>query len=173
FRRDPAGWGGGLVSGRLGIRRQAEPLQRQVPWPFDFRLLPERQRKIEPLVRHTPRQAIEKPRTDKHPALQRSDDGQSSATASGCRCRVYRYDQLVVLRTTRMPAVLLEAGSIISRDEELLLNSADHQALIGAAVTEGVETFGAHRLQPAAIGTPGKRLRCHQDYAWACSTASE
>jgi len=86
---------------------------------------------------------------------------------------VYRYDQLVVLRTTRMPAVLLEAGSIISRDEELLLNSADHQALIGAAVTEAVKTFCAARLPRAAIGTPGKRLRCRQDHAWACSTAGE
>ena len=34
---------------------------------------------------------------------------------------VYRYDQLIVLRTTHMPAVLLEAGSIINRKEELEL----------------------------------------------------
>src|SRR5262245_54309541 len=33
---------------------------------------------------------------------------------------VYRYDQLIVLRTTQMPAVLLEAGSIINRSEELV-----------------------------------------------------
>jgi len=31
---------------------------------------------------------------------------------------VYRYDQLIVLRNTRMPAVLLEAGSIVNRQEE-------------------------------------------------------
>jgi N-acetylmuramoyl-L-alanine amidase len=31
---------------------------------------------------------------------------------------VYRYDQLIVLRRTRMPAVLLEAGSIVDRQEE-------------------------------------------------------
>ena len=34
---------------------------------------------------------------------------------------VYRYDQLVVLKNTRMPAVLLEAGSIINRAEEFAL----------------------------------------------------
>jgi N-acetylmuramoyl-L-alanine amidase len=37
---------------------------------------------------------------------------------------VYSYDQLVVLRKARMPAVLLEAGSIINRDEELKMDSA-------------------------------------------------
>ena len=31
---------------------------------------------------------------------------------------VYRYDELIVLKMTRMPAVLLESGSIINRDEE-------------------------------------------------------
>ena len=47
---------------------------------------------------------------------------------------VYSYDQLVVLRTTRMPAVLLEAGSIINRDEELMMASAERQDMIGSAV---------------------------------------
>ena len=54
---------------------------------------------------------------------------------------VYRYDQLIVLRATQMAAVLLEAGSIINRDEELLMGSSEHQALIAAAVTEAVERF--------------------------------
>jgi N-acetylmuramoyl-L-alanine amidase len=38
---------------------------------------------------------------------------------------VYRYDQLIVLRTTQMPAVLLEAGSIVNRKEELELAKPD------------------------------------------------
>ena len=42
---------------------------------------------------------------------------------------VYRYDQLIVLKDTRMPAVLLEAGSIVNRDEELLLATPERQAL--------------------------------------------
>ena len=47
---------------------------------------------------------------------------------------VYRYDQLVVLRATRMPAVLLEAGSIINRDEELELGTPERRSLTSDAV---------------------------------------
>jgi N-acetylmuramoyl-L-alanine amidase len=54
---------------------------------------------------------------------------------------VYRYDQLIVLRTTGMPAVLLEAGSIINRDEELRMGSDEHQALTSAAVADAVTAF--------------------------------
>jgi hypothetical protein len=46
---------------------------------------------------------------------------------------LYRCDQLVVLRETKMLAILLEAGSIINRNEEILLNSPEHRALISAA----------------------------------------
>jgi N-acetylmuramoyl-L-alanine amidase len=76
---------------------------------------------------------------------------------------VYRYDKLIVLRTTRMPAVLLEAGSIVNRDEELRMESPEHQAVIAAAVTEAVDTFCAARRpakpdlvarQPGAAGAP-------------------
>jgi N-acetylmuramoyl-L-alanine amidase len=54
---------------------------------------------------------------------------------------VYRYDLLAVLRETRMPAALLEAGSIINREEELLLSTPEHQALIAAAAVEAVTSF--------------------------------
>jgi N-acetylmuramoyl-L-alanine amidase len=58
---------------------------------------------------------------------------------------VYRYDQLVVLKDTHMPAVLLEAGSIVNRAEELELATPERQTLISAAVTEAVEAFCAAR----------------------------
>jgi N-acetylmuramoyl-L-alanine amidase len=61
------------------------------------------------------------------------------------RAGVYRYDQLIVLKSTRMPAVLLEAGSIINRDEELVMNSPARQALVGAAVIDAVDSFCAVR----------------------------
>jgi N-acetylmuramoyl-L-alanine amidase len=54
---------------------------------------------------------------------------------------VYRYDQLIVLKEAKMPAVLLEAGSIINRDEELQMNSPERRDLIIASVSEAVVGF--------------------------------
>src|SRR5262249_8783961 len=74
---------------------------------------------------------------------------------------VYRYDALIVLRTARMPAVLLEAGSIVNRDEELLLASTERQILIAGSVVNAVESFCAsrsHRKSTARIsGLGGQR----------------
>jgi N-acetylmuramoyl-L-alanine amidase len=61
---------------------------------------------------------------------------------------VYRYDQLVVLRYTRMPALLLEAGSIVNRQEELELATPERRTLISAAVAAAVEDFCAARTHP-------------------------
>jgi N-acetylmuramoyl-L-alanine amidase len=60
---------------------------------------------------------------------------------------VYRYDQLIVLRATKVPAVLLEAGSIINRDEELAMGSPERQARIAAAVTDAVRLFCAEKAK--------------------------
>ena len=54
---------------------------------------------------------------------------------------VYSYDQLVVLRTTRMPAVLLEAGSIVNRDEELKMDSPERRDITGNAVAAAAKEF--------------------------------
>jgi N-acetylmuramoyl-L-alanine amidase len=61
---------------------------------------------------------------------------------------VYRYDQLVVLRETHMPAVLLEAGSIVNRQEETELASPARRALTSAAVAAAIEEFCAARAPP-------------------------
>jgi N-acetylmuramoyl-L-alanine amidase len=60
---------------------------------------------------------------------------------------VYRYDQLMVLRSTRMPAVLLEGGSIVNREEELLMGSPERRALIASAVVDAVDGFCATHTQ--------------------------
>jgi N-acetylmuramoyl-L-alanine amidase len=63
---------------------------------------------------------------------------------------VYKFDELIVLRKTQMPAVLLEAGSIVNRHEELAMGSPERQSLISAAVTNAVEIFcSAQSLRPA------------------------
>ena len=84
---------------------------------------------------------------------------------------VYRFDKLVVLRATLMPAVLLEAGSIVNRDEELLMGSPERQALIGGAVSDAIDKFCAARrpetpalvarrtAAPVAAGAAGVTFR--------------
>jgi len=78
---------------------------------------------------------------------------------------VYRYDQLIVLKDTVMPAVLLEAGSIINRDEELAMATPERQGLISASVLDAVDAFcamrrpvhsakGAHPVSTAARAKP-------------------
>jgi N-acetylmuramoyl-L-alanine amidase len=62
---------------------------------------------------------------------------------------VYRYDQLLVLRLTSMPAVLLEAGSIVNRTEELELATADRRTLTANAVTAAVTDFCEMRARPS------------------------
>jgi N-acetylmuramoyl-L-alanine amidase len=54
---------------------------------------------------------------------------------------VYGHDELVVLRTTRMPAVLLESGSIINRDEELKMASPEHRDIISSGVAAAAKEF--------------------------------
>ncbi len=54
---------------------------------------------------------------------------------------VYRYDELIVLRKTRMAAVLLEAGSIIIRDEELQMGSQERRDIISSGVASAMKTY--------------------------------
>jgi N-acetylmuramoyl-L-alanine amidase len=66
---------------------------------------------------------------------------------------VYRYDHLIVLHTAHMPALLLEAGSIINRQEELELATPERRLMVAEAVTAAVEEFCASREQ-AVAGQP-------------------
>ncbi len=54
---------------------------------------------------------------------------------------VYRYDGLVVLSKARMPAVLLECGVIVNRDEETALTDPVRQMRIATAVADAVAAF--------------------------------
>jgi N-acetylmuramoyl-L-alanine amidase len=51
---------------------------------------------------------------------------------------VYAFDDLVVLKTAIMPAVLVECGVIVNPKEEQALLSKDRQATITAAIVRGI-----------------------------------
>lgn len=57
---------------------------------------------------------------------------------------VYEFTDLVVLKSAKIPSILLECGVIIHRDEELLVQRADYQDLLGHALVQALaETFPA------------------------------
>lgn len=56
---------------------------------------------------------------------------------------VYYYDNLAVLRSAVMPAVLLEAGIIVNRGEEERLQQPAMRSTIANAVAEGLAECGA------------------------------
>jgi N-acetylmuramoyl-L-alanine amidase len=53
---------------------------------------------------------------------------------------VHYFDDLVVLKTARSAAMLLEAGVIVNRDEELALGQPEMHAKIASAVAAGLTT---------------------------------
>ena len=54
---------------------------------------------------------------------------------------VYRFDDLVVLKKTAMPAVLFECGLIVNREEELLLTSDGYRRMLASGLVRSVEKF--------------------------------
>ncbi len=52
---------------------------------------------------------------------------------------VYRYDNLVVLKTATMPAILIESGVIINREEAKWIAQSDVRAAFSQAVAIGIK----------------------------------
>jgi N-acetylmuramoyl-L-alanine amidase len=61
---------------------------------------------------------------------------------------IYRFDDLVVLHATNMPAVLFEAGVIVNRKEESLLRSPGYRNKLVDAVAGAVADFCADATAP-------------------------
>jgi N-acetylmuramoyl-L-alanine amidase len=57
---------------------------------------------------------------------------------------VYAFDDLVVLKTATMPAVLVECGVIVNPKEEQALLTKERQASITAAIARGIRDYFAH-----------------------------
>ena len=58
---------------------------------------------------------------------------------------IYAFDDLIILRTATMPAVLLECGVIVNRDEEKRLQDRAYQSRLVAAVAAAINQQCAAR----------------------------
>jgi N-acetylmuramoyl-L-alanine amidase len=56
---------------------------------------------------------------------------------------IYRYDHLAILRTVRIPVVLIECGVIVNRKEEELLLDTVRRDKMASAIAEGIREYVA------------------------------
>lgn len=54
---------------------------------------------------------------------------------------IYRVDDLGVIKSSKMPAIILECGVIVNRNEELLLSNPVYQEKISTAVVRSIDGF--------------------------------
>ena len=54
---------------------------------------------------------------------------------------IYEFPELAVLRTAKMPAILVECGIIVNKDEEQLLSTDHYQQKIVQALADGIATY--------------------------------
>ena len=86
--------------------------------------------------------------TEHHAKAVRGENRQFADWLNG----VYYFDDLLVLKTTAQPAVLLESGIIVNRADELKLQDAETRNTIAEAVGDALDNC----LQPAGRLRTGK-----------------
>jgi N-acetylmuramoyl-L-alanine amidase len=65
---------------------------------------------------------------------------------------VYEFTDLVVLKSATMPAILLECGVIVHREEELLVQDPAYQELLGLALVQALaEVFPAKAVEKPGL----------------------
>ena len=61
---------------------------------------------------------------------------------------VYQYDQLAVLRQTTMPAVLLEIGVIVDKEDEAYISQASHRKAMIQAIVQALQVYQTVAAHP-------------------------
>jgi N-acetylmuramoyl-L-alanine amidase len=61
------------------------------------------------------------------------------------RLGIYRFDELVVLRGATMPALLLESGVIVNRDEEQAIQNGGYHTKVAAALVDAISEYCSRR----------------------------
>ena len=56
---------------------------------------------------------------------------------------IYRFDDLIVLKKTNSPSVLLETGVIVDTQDEAYVSNPVNKGLVNSAIVEAIETFTA------------------------------
>lgn len=64
------------------------------------------------------------------------------------RLGIYQYDNLAVLRHSKIPAVLLEIGVITDVQDEAYVNEADHRQQMIGSIVRGLRQYSELILQP-------------------------
>jgi N-acetylmuramoyl-L-alanine amidase len=64
---------------------------------------------------------------------------------------IYKYNNLVVLKQARMPAVLFECGIIVNRGEELAFQEIDCQQNIINSITTAIKKYVRFKNRPENI----------------------
>ncbi len=59
---------------------------------------------------------------------------------------IYRYDELAVLKTALMPAVLVECGVLVHREEDLLLGNPVYQRALVTNLAQAIKAWGRYSL---------------------------
>ena len=59
---------------------------------------------------------------------------------------IYQFDDLVVIKYPTIPALLLECGVIVNRQEELKLSSPSFREKLASAIVNALRTY--HQQQP-------------------------
>lgn len=54
---------------------------------------------------------------------------------------IYRFDDLIVLKNTKMPAILLECGIILNRNEEILLTQQSYKRRIVLSIRQAIKKY--------------------------------
>lgn len=54
---------------------------------------------------------------------------------------IYEFPELAVLRRSKIPAILIECGVIVNKDEEILLSSDEYQEKISESLAKGIAGY--------------------------------
>lgn len=75
------------------------------------------------------------------PNLDHANGGEKSLPLADEKLGIYHHDKLVVLKATNIPAVLIEIGVIVDKDDEAFINDPKQRRKLVEAVALGIDKY--------------------------------